>query len=484
MVLGRVLVAVVAAATTSRADAATLVDHPMESGLAPLYLDGAWSATSSATKQSINASVPGDILTDLQHAGVVPDPYFNSTWSEPSFVASWNVGTWTYRKSFNSPAAASGAAALLVFDGIRMGAMISLNGQPLGNASDQFLRYDFPVGPLLKPTGQQNELVVVFGAELGIDCQGRWTRSNQIDWAPRMPTTDSFTKRSTFGFGIWKSVYVLPVPKGSAAITQLISHTFYAGGHPTSMLTDDSHKGFNVNVTVELWGPTSQSTVGTLSVHGGWPGAVPVSTKVLAGSVRATVTLPASQTLGARLWQPNGHGEQVRYNLTAMFTPSTTELFPRTLPSVATRMIGFRHVAMVTVNDTDPAIVARATSQDGTGSLTMMFRVNGAPLYARGGNKIPMELLDGRMTAVAHRRLVQSAAEGKPLDIIAFSWWSLPSCQNCTNLTLCRQFQHAAHLGRIYFRAEGLLRRRRRIRHIDVSRHAVCWWFVAHDTAG
>lgn len=42
----------------------------------------------------------------------------------------------------------------------------------------------------------------------------------------------------------------------------------------------------------------------------------------------------------------------------------------------------------------------------------MMFRVNGAPLYARGGNKIPMELLDGRMTAVAHRRLVQSAAEG------------------------------------------------------------------------
>ena len=352
--------------------------------------------------------MPGDILTDLQRAGRVPDPYFNSTWSEPSFVSAWNVGTWTYRKTFASPSESAGAA-LLVFDGIRMGAMISMNGHALGNASDQFLRYTFPVGPLLKAPGQLNEVVVVFGAELGIDCQGRWTRSNQIDWAPRMPTSDPFTKRSTFGFGIWKSVYVLPVSKDSAAITQLISHTFYAGGHPTAILNDSSHKGFDVNVTAELWGATSQSTAGTLSVVGTWPGAAAVETKVEAGSVRATVTLPASQTLGARLWQPNGHGEQVRYNLTATFTPA---LARKTVPSVASRLIGFRHIAMVTVNDTDPGIVARAASQDGTGSLTMMFRVNGAPLYARGGNKIPMELLDGRMTAVAHRRLVQSAAEG------------------------------------------------------------------------
>ena len=82
----------------------TLVDHPIESGLPPLYLDGAWSVSSSTPGgEPLNASVPGDILTDLQRAGRVPDPYFNSTWSEPSFVAAWNVGTWTYRKSFESP---------------------------------------------------------------------------------------------------------------------------------------------------------------------------------------------------------------------------------------------------------------------------------------------------------------------------------------------------------------------------------------------
>ena len=84
-----------------------------------------------------------------------------------------------YKPLFSPPANVFADAALLVFDGIRMGAMIALNGHQLGNASDQFLRYTFPVGPLLKPAGQPNELSVVFGAELGIDCQGRWTRSNQ-----------------------------------------------------------------------------------------------------------------------------------------------------------------------------------------------------------------------------------------------------------------------------------------------------------------
>ena len=54
---------------------------------------------------------------------------------------------------------------------------------------------------------------------------------------------------------------------------------------------------------------------------GSWPGAQAVSAKLTAGSSHVTVTLPAAQTLQARLWQPNGHGEQIRYDLTATFTP-------------------------------------------------------------------------------------------------------------------------------------------------------------------
>ena len=41
-----------------------------------------------------------------------------------------------------------------------------------------------------------------------------------------------------FGFGIWKSVYLVPLPAGTAAFSQLVVHPVYAGGHPTTMLTD------------------------------------------------------------------------------------------------------------------------------------------------------------------------------------------------------------------------------------------------------
>ena len=308
---------------------ASSMAHPIASGALPLVLDGAsWTVTRTGgtgpAPPSLPARVPGDILSDLQRAGRAPDPYFNLTWREPDYIALWNSGTWTYRKSFITPASAASAKQLLVFDGIRMGAVVTLNGHWLFNATNQFRRYTVPLDEQLKTDGALNELAVAFGSELGIDCGGRFTLSSQIDWAPRMVTNDRFTGRSTFGFAIWRSVYLLPVP--DAAITQLVPHTFYAhaGGHPTAPLEDNNHAGFKVVVRCEIFAP-SQAVAGRVSVLGGWPGAVAVSSQVTTleqGVNNITLELPPEQTRGARLWHVNGYGDQIRYNITATFTPA------------------------------------------------------------------------------------------------------------------------------------------------------------------
>lgn len=270
------------------------------------------------------------------------------------------------------------------------------NGVFLGNATDQFIRYTFRIpvgcsgtGVCLHPRGstETNILTVTFGSALHIATQGRFTHSTEIDWAPTMTTHECWGSGtsnclSTFGFGIWKSVYVLPLADNSAAIAQLVPHTFYAGGHPMSILSDDNHAGFDVRVRVVL--DVVGVGSGTLSVIGSWPTARPVQTLVNFNGEKCNVTvvIPAAQTVGVQLWHPHGHGQQALYNITATFTPSTGE------PSTTTRRLGFRHIALVTVNDTDPTIRASAQNASGTGQFTMFFRVNGAPLYARGANKV------------------------------------------------------------------------------------------------
>ena len=347
------------------------------------------------------------------------DPYYDQTWLDPEYIAKWNSGCWSFTKSFAAPAGQEGQEVLLVLDGIKMGAMIELNGHHLGNASDQFIRYVFEVGHLLqrRNSSTMNELNVTFGAELMIATDGRYTHSAQIDWAPGMSGAqiDPAGKAKKqpdmryFGFGIWKSVYLVPLPAGSAAFSQLVVHPAYAGGHPTTMLTDESHAGFDVTVRAELYAAAGVST-GTLTVLGGWPNAEAVSQQVkLTGGESVnniTMKIPAAQTVGAALWHPHGHGKQALYNVTATFTPHTQPA----LTSRTWRRTGLRDVALVTVNDTDPRVAA--AGGNGTGYLTMMFRVNGAPVYVRGANKIQMDLMDGRLSGEAHRRLVQSAVEG------------------------------------------------------------------------
>ena len=57
--------------------------------------------------------------------------------------------------------------------------------------------------------------------------------------------------------------------------------------------------------------------------------------------------------------------------------------------AATSRRIGFRHVALVTGNDTDPNYVQRAAAEQGTELHGMFFRVNGAVLFTRGANMIP-----------------------------------------------------------------------------------------------
>jgi len=158
-------------------------------GAATFVLDGAdWIANSSAAGVLISASVPGEVASDLEAAGLIGDPLaLNNTRGKSPL---WD-SPFTYTKTFATPGGAAWAGAadvLLVLESVKMVADVFVNGAALGDVRSQFVRRVVSVGRLLNaPGGDTNELRVELprASEDARNVEGRYmSASGAWDWAP------------------------------------------------------------------------------------------------------------------------------------------------------------------------------------------------------------------------------------------------------------------------------------------------------------
>lgn len=213
-----------------------------------------------------------------------------------------------------------------------------------------------------------------------------------------------------FTKGIWKGVSMVAV--GPAAMTALKVLTYYTGPYPSTPLVDATAAPFIVAATAYLWVPAP--TTGTLVVSGlPWAvagaGTASIHLSLPQGSSSATLNLTtapgvglwwgAGMTTGGPTGTPLPH---TLHALTATFTPDA----PASLPLSTSRRFGLRTAHLVTVDDTDPTPYLNS---EGSGNFTMRFKLNGADVYARGGNIIPMEELEGRRSAAAVTAMVNAS---------------------------------------------------------------------------
>lgn len=393
--MARLRQAVVALATSAVAGS-DLVNDPIV-GTSIMYLDGnQWQASlfdQGERRLTIAATVPGDHITDLERAGIIGDPLYELNFRNSSFWGEENT-LWQYSREFEFPESNGDEDHMLVFDGVKMGATVSFNGAVLGKVTDQFVRYNYTV----QPTAGKNKLIVTFdetstGGRF-MACTGGW------DWGPY--STTYADGDHTFSKGIWKSVYIVSLPKSGAAITHLVPHTFYRGDHPVEPLVDGKHAGFRVLVGVHLRAG-SAGAAGQLSAFGSWHQDTPEISHVTLEPheerlVQLNLTATAQQI---NLWWPVGYGDHQLYDIHAQFQGMT-----------ASRRLGFRVAALVTGNDTDPGYRAKAKDEEGSDDHGLYFRVNGAAIAVRGSNVIPMDNMEGRYSAAAHRQMVLSALDG------------------------------------------------------------------------
>jgi beta-mannosidase len=141
-------------------------------------LDGEWTLTyypqterevlqptpaGKADAQTIPARVPGNVELDLQRAGAIEDPFFDT---RIFGLRSYEHFEWWYEREFDTPAGVSGKSVWLVFRGLDCLATILLNGEVVGEADNMLIPWRFEVSGRLRDSGNNRLAVRIRSAVL------------------------------------------------------------------------------------------------------------------------------------------------------------------------------------------------------------------------------------------------------------------------------------------------------------------------------
>ena len=346
-----------------------------------LTLDGEWTLTRAATGDTYAATVPGCVHTDLMAADVLPD----LDWRDNEDAHQWPVDEdWVYSRSFDVSAAVLASEQIeLVCEGLDTLATVAINGTVVLDADNMHRTWIVPVRDVL--AAGVNTIEVAFPSPVfvmeekhrehplnrwnlyddrfrGLNhlrkmaCAGGW------DWGPRALTS-----------GIWRT----------------ISIQASSGPRISGLRIEQEHLdgGVDVRAVVDIDGAQSVTVRATLSLEG----RDIVQTTATPDSTLSEVVLHVA-TDEVRLWWPNGMGDQPLYECRVDLLSEDGSVADST-----TRRIGLRTIKL----DRHP---------DEWGE-SFQFLVNGRPVFAKGGNWIPIDYYLSRIRGEQYTDLLGSMAD-------------------------------------------------------------------------
>ena len=378
---------------------------------APVELTGGWllqnsakvpdagAAVSSAGHQPqgwLAATVPGTVLSSLVRDGVYPEPLYGENNRPNRIPETLNKSPFWYRTTFTVPAGYKGRAVTLHFDGANYASEVWLNGAELGTMRGAFMRGRFDVTRLVKP-GQTAVLAVEVSPQPHPGVPHEHTVANGMGLNGGITALDGPTFLATIGWdwlpairdrdtGLWQKVFL------SASGPVVIEDPLVTTDLPLPR-TDSAE--VSVQTTVENLSAKGQR--GTLE---GSFGDVRFERAVtLAPNSREVVSFRPADTAALhvanpRLWWPNGYGPQNLYTLHLRFVRGGRE------SDAHDTSFGIRKITYDA-----PGAAPVPKGQDAPDSDSLTIRVNGVPVFIRGGDwgldeglkRIPRERLDAEI---------------------------------------------------------------------------------------
>jgi len=330
----------------------------------PSDLAGAWHLRDAEGEHDCTMLLPGDVISTLHDAGLIPDPY----WGRNEYDLRWIANRdWTVSRKITLDR----TDVDLVLSGVDCVATVRLGGQVVHESANVFRSYRVDLSGVAV-VGDQDLSITLHSSTAAADA----LQAAQPFYIPYQQANSpipngNMLRKVQCDFGWDWNIALAPMglygevriePQAQPRIEALAIHQAH---------TDDA-----VALTVTADMAEAEGMVVTI----GFAGQV-VEEVVSGGKVSVVFDIDNPD-----LWWPAGLGDQHLHDLTVTCGTAT-----------AHRRIGLRKMELV-------------TEQDAAG-LGFKFCVNGHDTFARGSNWIPAAALAGRITPEATRDLLQSAVD-------------------------------------------------------------------------
>ncbi|MCJ1714093.1 glycoside hydrolase family 2 protein [Curtobacterium sp. VKM Ac-2922] len=340
----------------------------------------------------ISATVPGQVHTDLQREGLLPDPAFDR--NEPS--AAW-VGRadWTYRRQLDVDPRGHERVDL-VCDGLDTVAELSLDGVVVGTTRNMHRRYRFDLLNRIGGSGDDDRTLEILFESPYREAGRVAARAGAMPGPYDEPFPYVRKMASNFGWdwgltavtsGPWRDVAierwstarlrdVRPLVDVEAGEGVLDAHIAFERSGANDLDQDGEDDDLVLVVTV-----AGETAEGTTTRQRSRAQVTPKEDETV-----VTVRIP-----DARLWWPRGYGEQPLYDVFVELQTVEGEVLDR-----QTFRTGFRSTRI-------------DTTKDDTGR-PFDIHVNGTLIDVRGVNWIPDDVIVSRVDRARYQDRLAAAA--------------------------------------------------------------------------
>lgn len=346
-------------------------------------LNQGWTLTGDTLSIKMQVDVPSVAQQSLYENGLIPHPYLGTVENELLWISDH---VWDYTLRFDVDSLLFGKEVIeLVFEGLDTYADISLNGYELLSTDNQFREWKLDVKRYLKEkdnllevhfTGYDSAILELYDQVLPV-LPEKYAVSRKApyqhgwDWAPKYKNV-----------GIWKPVKLMGWNEARLEDAYIVTQVANSERAELMLhLNYESDRELEVEIIIEV-GPSTSSGTSNFMVKESRPLSLTKG--------RQHTVLPISID-NPQIWWPNEMGDQPLYDFEVSLKTKGKILDSRKFKS------GIRTFEMVD----EPDSIGRA----------FYFKVNGVPMYAKGANYVPEEMIETWINADNTLKLLQMAKD-------------------------------------------------------------------------